>query len=625
MVRTPTVWLAALALLAGCGDKPEEASATADCADLRMIYIDADGDGHGDPTTGESACGLREGWVEVGDDCDDSSAAVHPGAVETCSGVDDNCDGRVDVDAVDAVVGYLDADGDGHGDAATATARCALLADEVATAGDCDDGDAAVHPEAEDVCDEQDRDCDGEVDACPDASWTRAGADLTWTGAAPHDGTGAALAVVEDEAGDALLVGAPDHDQGDERGAGAVYLAAGGTEGALSDGAWVVGGEHGAHLGTAVVGVASEHGPVLAVSAPGASVEGLPRGGAVYLLSSGALGTGDSVEMVADATLQGPAAWTGAGTAVVSAGDSNNDGIEDLLVAAGAGDGAGERRGEVWLVQPPPGGLSGAWELDAFPRWEGRADHDGLGAHAGLAAGDLNGDGVTDIVLGAYGHDREAKGDERIGGVWVVEGREPEFPLDNALDDAEAFVEGVIGEDQTWFGAALLSPGDLDGDGYDELVVGGPWFDREEDGPEAGAVWVFSGSGDGVLAATATDAALTVLGEASWDWFGGRLAASPDLDGDGSPELLVSADAADPGGHHSAGAVYIVPSGLAGGTIEAGELDLIITGSATNDRLGASLAAGDLDADGLPDLLIGAPGVDDSGVVVGFLGVSTGE
>jgi len=116
--------------------------------------VDADGDGYG----GDS-------------DCDDASAAVHPGADERCDGLDNDCDGVIDEDPVDGEVFFVDADGDGHGGPETTTAACAL-GTGLATAGDdCDDTDPAVSPSAVEVCDPADRDedCDGLADDADDS------------------------------------------------------------------------------------------------------------------------------------------------------------------------------------------------------------------------------------------------------------------------------------------------------------------------------------------------------------------------------------------------------------------------------------------------------------------------
>ncbi len=136
-----------------------------DAVDASTWYLDADGDGFGDPASTTTACGEPSGYADDSSDCDDGDAAVFPGADELCNGVDDDCDGLVDPDsALDAPTWYEDADEDGYGDAASATAACSEPRGYTADNSDCDDTHAGSHPGADEHCDGLDNDCDGDVD-----------------------------------------------------------------------------------------------------------------------------------------------------------------------------------------------------------------------------------------------------------------------------------------------------------------------------------------------------------------------------------------------------------------------------------------------------------------------------
>lgn len=105
-----------------------------------------------------------DGFTED-EDCDDTDKSVHPGAEETCDGLDQDCDGQVDEAAVDASTFYADLDGDGFGDGDAPMQACELEDGLVADVSDCDDDDDAVHPEATELtCDGVDNDCDSSID-----------------------------------------------------------------------------------------------------------------------------------------------------------------------------------------------------------------------------------------------------------------------------------------------------------------------------------------------------------------------------------------------------------------------------------------------------------------------------
>jgi hypothetical protein len=113
-------------------------------ADAPTWYGDVDGDGYGDATLTATACEAPEGYVAEGTDCDDEDLATFPGALETCDDADEDCDGVVDDDAIDAVDWYADVDGDGYGDRAVSATACDAPVGYVADRTDCDDTDAAL-------------------------------------------------------------------------------------------------------------------------------------------------------------------------------------------------------------------------------------------------------------------------------------------------------------------------------------------------------------------------------------------------------------------------------------------------------------------------------------------------
>ncbi|MCP4810711.1 MAG: hypothetical protein GY913_10600 [Proteobacteria bacterium] len=123
---------------------------------------DADGDGHGDPDTQVTSCEAQDGLVDNAGDCDDLDADVSPDGTEVCDGADNDCDGEYDEDSADRTTYYEDADGDGFG--AAEVLACELPEGHVENADDCDDADAWVNPDADEICDSIDNDCDDVVD-----------------------------------------------------------------------------------------------------------------------------------------------------------------------------------------------------------------------------------------------------------------------------------------------------------------------------------------------------------------------------------------------------------------------------------------------------------------------------
>jgi hypothetical protein len=153
-----------------CDDLDNDCDGHIDDVDADLVgdiigYWDGDGDGFGTSLSPDTFCELLPDWSLVVGDCDDTNELRYPGAEELCDGLDNDCDQRVDGPGTDdAVHGFRDADGDGHGDRADDIWTCVPVAGYVLQGDDCDDTEPLAWRGATERCDRVDNDCDGVVD-----------------------------------------------------------------------------------------------------------------------------------------------------------------------------------------------------------------------------------------------------------------------------------------------------------------------------------------------------------------------------------------------------------------------------------------------------------------------------
>ncbi len=397
-------------------------------------------------------------------------------------------------------------------------------------------------------------------------------------------GYGYAVSTAGDVDGDGyddVIVGAPIH-QLTVNTEGAAFVFTGTAGGLGNTPAWSAGGgESGARFGAAVGSAGDVDGDGYDDVIVGAFAYGKPAVGRVVVFYGSPGGLSDTPDWSMDGE-QVDAQW---GVAVGTAGDVDGDGYDEVIIGANQYDQDHEQEGRVYLLSGSPGGLTTTTALS----WTYSGAQAGalLGSAVGWA-GDVNGDGYDDVVVGAPGYDRETA-DE--GAVYLFTGSP------DGLGSTPAWtVYG--GQAGAGFGSAVGSAGDVNDDGYDDVVVGAPDYDGAQTG--SGGAFLFYGSAAG-LAATA---GWTFFGDQEYGRLGATVGAAGDVNGNGYDDVVVGAPEMTMNYSHEG--VVLLFCGAAGGLSSAPCWSA--GGGKADTGFGFSVGtAGDVNGDAAADVVVGAP------------------
>ncbi len=576
-------------------------------------YIDYDGDGYGYAGVVQMSCEPMTGWVDNADDCDDLDATFNPDAIEICDALDNDCDGDidgddVDVDLTDGIEAYIDLDGDGFGDGFLGTTLVCAGTDGYAPIdGDCDDNAAAVNPDAEEICDNGvDDNCNGSPDACGlTGTVGPADASAAWTGGSgDYLGYSYAVGDFNGDSVDDILMG----EYYGSSNYGSAYVVYGGASYQDLD---VTTGADAMWTGTGSYDYFGQYVDAGDWNNDGyddivVAEEDSDSAWISYGSASGWSGSYSATDMDVQIT---ESAVYDLGTAVRSLDDINGDGIDDLLVGAYGETSSDYGSGAAYIYLGSASGWSGSVGTSSAAVTISNASGSSYDYFAnmknGIGTADLDGDGIAELFIGAYGDDTVYSSGGR-GYVWYGS---TSWASSMAATGADTIIDTDSTAGDSYCGRGMDGIGDVNGDGYEDMAIG--CFYHDGPGYDAGAVGVFFGSA-GPLSASLTlaDADALFGGETSSDTFS-TIGSVEDPTGNGIDALLVGARGEDTGGS-SAGAVYLFYGTTSmGGVYSATQADLKMTGGASSDYAGYyDLATGDLDNNGQVDVYVGAYGAD---------------
>ncbi len=439
---------------------------------------------------------------------------------------------------------------------------------------------------------------------------------------------GSAVSTAGDFNGDGysdVIVGAPSYSNG-ELGEGAAFLFLGSATGLSEpvatlgprglDGGQIAGG-----FGGSASGIGDVNGDGLADLLIGSSTyddgANVDAGRAVLVLGSkdGVMTPG--VETVGQAGSR-------YGSTVAPAGDVNGDGFRDALIAAPFWDQGEADEGAAFVFLGSATGIVAAGDPgNAAAQLESDQVFANLG-YSAASAGDVNGDGYGDVIVGAPYYDA---GESDEGAAFVFLGSATGIVAAGDPGNAAARLES--NQPAVYLGGSVASAGDVNGDGYGDVIVGAPYYDAGES--DEGAAFVFLGSATGIVAAgDPGNAAAQLESDQGFAFLGSSVASAGDVNGDGYGDVIVGAELYD-AGESNEGAAFVFlgsPTGIVAAG-DPGNAAAQLESDQGSALLGSSVAsAGDVNGDGYGDVIVGAlyyaAGESDEGAAFVFLGSPTG-
>jgi hypothetical protein len=550
-------------------------------------YPDGDGDGYGDDAgTLYVGCEAPVRYTVDGGDCNDADSGAYPGATEVCNGADDDCDGALPTDEED-----VDLDG------------------SFTCEGDCDDGDSAIYVGAEEVCDDGiDNNCSGAVDEqCPTVLGSST-TDVQVTGQSTYDyfAQGLASGDIDGDGDDDLIIGSYGSDLTSGTSyAGQVFIFEGpmssGTSLSYSDADVTISGttssdyfgfrvesdmdldgdgyddiiataygndDNGSSSGASYV----FYGPVTDMTASGSDAVIYGINSSDYLgylpfetgdydgdgdddvvttayywdlgtsYSLGRIGIfsepeGEYTQSEADVSIIGITSYSYVGYSLELGGDANGDGTDDLVWGDNGED-------KAFIVYGPvtAGALS---YTDADAAMYGNQTY-GAGM---LESGDMNGDGYDDFM---YGSEYISTGASYGGALFIVNGPiTSDVAVETSYDSMIYGNEAYIYMGDSYYGDVVTE--DMDGDGFDDVMVGSSYVDYNGLYSTGGA-FMFNGPVSGQVSLGDFDRGY--YGAGSYDYTG-RGINTGDLDDDGNPDFLIGSA----GANSYVGAAYVIFNG----------------------------------------------------------------